>query len=508
MEAAVGREDGGILHRWFVQYNPLYFASALLVLGGLFLVAGGLGVDDIGSHTAVAAIAQLYQFLLLGAARLLVSRPCGRRPALLLGLVTLVFLFDGALCSERLASAGRAALPVAAALGVLDVAKLALLCRLFRLRGADGSFAVAASALFALPVLPHLVDAAGGRDVVRDALHLGLSSAGAAMFAWALLRRRGWWSELVTDDWSATVLRRLETVLPFVVTGMSVVHVMAWSAYLSVPLSPAHGAPWILVAGAALAVRLARAERPGLAELAAWAASGGALLAAAFPARGLVDIPLAIAAVGCAAVLFALAARHGLRLALPATVCAFLVAGAPGFAAFALLAIALLGATWWQRRLETLVASAAALAAAVLYAPGAPCVETAPLAALAFGGWLAPWSWLLFPSLRRWLPVAICGALELLGALYLGRAPGLELWIAGLAAIAIALAAWNRRPEWIAAGTAGCAVLAGHFHAAWVPRSLAGWGLVLLVAGFAALVAGVGLNLRAARRQSVIDSRA
>ena len=283
---------------------------------------------------------------------------------------------------------------------------------------------------------------------------------------------------------------------------------MAWSAYLSVPLSPAHGAPWILVAGAALAVRLARAERLGLAELAAWAASGGALMAAAFPARGLVEFPLAVTAVGASAVLFALAKVHGLRLALPATICAFILAGPPATAWLAAFAIALLGAAWWQRRLETIVLSAGAMAAAVLMAPGSPSVETAPLAALAFGSWLAPWTWLLFPSLRAWLPVAVCGALEILGALFLGRTPALEFWFAGLAAVPLAFAAWNRRPEWIAAAAAGPALLVLHFRSAWVPRSAAAWGLLLVVAGFAALFAGFGLNLRAARRESVIDSRA
>ena len=79
--AADGREGGGLLHRWFVQYNPLYFASALLVLAGLFLVATGLGVDDVQSHAAVAGIAQLYQFLLIGAAWRLLARTGSRRPA-------------------------------------------------------------------------------------------------------------------------------------------------------------------------------------------------------------------------------------------------------------------------------------------------------------------------------------------------------------------------------------------------------------------------------------------
>jgi len=489
-----GASEGRLLHRWFIRYNPLYFASALFVLAGVFLAATGLRHDDLRSHAALAGITELYQFALLGAAWMLLRWTKQKRPAVILGIVSLVFLFDLTLCSERLASLGSKSIWISAAVGALAVTKLKLIEKIFRLRTIAGAFTVAAAVLAALPLMPHAIEKFAGHDLIRAPLHLAFAGSGAALLAWALLRGRApFWSDLIADDWGVTVMSRIESVVPWLVTGFFLVHAVAWSVYLSVPLTPAHAAPYLLAAGAALAARLARIDRPVIAELCAGAAAGGACLFAGTGSTG------AVMALLAAAALFALVRLYGLRLLLPAMLCAF-TAGvlvttvtptAPGLIVFAL---ALLGAALWKRHIECLVASAAAITLAVL--PIDP-----PLAGLAFGVWFGPWSWLLFPAHRRWMPIATLAMLEAGGALNFST--DIVIWYAVVAAIPIALAlAWRRR-DWLAAGLAGAAVLGWHLRDDWTPRSVAGWGVILLVAGFFALAGGFAVNLSTGRRAEV-----
>jgi len=95
-----------LLHYWFVQFNPLYFISALCMLIGVFLVARNIEALDARSPERVQlllfAVIQAYEFLLIGGAALLVHRAGAVRPAVILVLLEAVFLFD---CTFRLESA-------------------------------------------------------------------------------------------------------------------------------------------------------------------------------------------------------------------------------------------------------------------------------------------------------------------------------------------------------------------------------------------------------------------
>ena len=58
-----------VAFRWFVQYNPLYFASALCVLAGVFLFAHEQSPENFRSKLAVAATTESYQLLLITGAQ-------------------------------------------------------------------------------------------------------------------------------------------------------------------------------------------------------------------------------------------------------------------------------------------------------------------------------------------------------------------------------------------------------------------------------------------------------
>ncbi len=481
---AGGRFDP-ILHRWFIRYNPLYFASAMLVLAGVFVMAREIGCGDALSHASIAGIAQLYAFALIGGAWLLLRHTADRRPAVILGLAALVFSFDPAFCSERLASVEGAGLLLTAAFAALGPVKLMLLAFVFRIRGAIAPILVASAVLVAIPLLPNAIEAAAGHDTIREPLHLAFTWLGAGLLAWALLSKPApFWSDLITDDWSAVVTSRVASVLPLLITALFAVHAAAWSVYLAVPLTPAHGAPFLLAAGAAHSVWLARSARPAAAELAAWVAAGGAVLAAA-------RLPWAAASIAlvAAAVLATLVRTHGLRLVLPSLLCAFAggvlaTGGHPAPVHYAVLAFALLGGASMKRHLECLAASAVALTMSL---DGVPL----PMSALAGVVWFGPWAWLLYPDHRRWLPVAAIAAVQALAAWQHAAWPEMTAFCAAASAIPFALGLALHRKDWIAAGAAGAFVLA---------RVSGGWGVALVLAGFAALAGGLALNLSCGRR--------
>lgn len=95
-----------LLVRWFVQYNPLFTASALCVLGGVLLVSKAMGR---GADVGLTAILEIYQWLVIGVAALLYRRLHEHRPAVILGVIELVFLVDPTLQVGALAAAGETA---------------------------------------------------------------------------------------------------------------------------------------------------------------------------------------------------------------------------------------------------------------------------------------------------------------------------------------------------------------------------------------------------------------
>lgn len=140
-----------LLVRWFVQYNPLFTASALCVLGGVLLLQRSLGD---GGGLLLTGVVELYQWLVIGTAALLYRRLHDHRPGVILGLVALVFLVDPTLQTSALASANA----FVASLGwlVLFALKLQALSWAFCLRLSTSARLVpvlGAALIVALPML-------------------------------------------------------------------------------------------------------------------------------------------------------------------------------------------------------------------------------------------------------------------------------------------------------------------------------------------------------------------
>lgn len=190
-----------LLYRWFVQYNPLYLVSAMLVLGGTILTSRGLATEgSLYGPLGVAAIAEIYALALIGGAALL-TRIGQRRPAVMLALLTALYQCDLTLHTETCVQLGVAGACAAAAWLALFGLKLFALGWATKVRISLGAFATAMLGAAALVVGPYLVEHASrsvtGAFIAVVVFALGLLSSKAEVRSAGDL-----------DAWGHTVLRR------------------------------------------------------------------------------------------------------------------------------------------------------------------------------------------------------------------------------------------------------------------------------------------------------------
>ena len=259
-------------HRWFVQYNPFYLASALFVLGGVYLVTRN-PADWESEQLVLAGVIQLYELALIAAAALLFDLPSQRRPAVILGLAALVFSFDLTFRTEGLASIGAQTLPAAVAWTLLLGIKLSLLTRALRVRLpatvplwlAGGGFIALAPQVFAA----RLFDPS---HVLAAACWVGIALTVLALFVPPKVH-----AAAPLDDWGRTVLGRILRAIPVLWSVLYWAHVSTWCGIYEVRLTALCLAPLVmllpLVAGTQVLAWVVAAAALGIA--AGWPAAFG-----------------------------------------------------------------------------------------------------------------------------------------------------------------------------------------------------------------------------------------
>ncbi len=272
-----------LLHRWLVQYNPLYLLSASLCLAGMILCSRGLAREaSLHGELEVAAIAELYAVALIGGAALL-TRIGQRRPAVLLALLTAVYQCDLTLHTEACACLGLIGVAAAAVWVLVFVAKLYALAWAVRLKVSISAGAIATLGAAGLAILPHLLqrmDTRGASALVAVWLF--------ALFALGIHGSRSVVSAVELDGWGRTVLRRSLRAVWLLWSLLLVLHVAFWS--MNYPVRIAVLVPAALLLG----TRWIRREAH------VWAVTSGALLlvAAALPEHFSVCALLVAAALG------------------------------------------------------------------------------------------------------------------------------------------------------------------------------------------------------------------
>ena len=94
-----------LFYHWFVKYNPLYFLSALCFLGGVFLASNGMqSINWIDGQVLLTGVIELYQLLLLASSFILFLIISQTRPAVILAIMNIFFLFDCTYQTEHISS--------------------------------------------------------------------------------------------------------------------------------------------------------------------------------------------------------------------------------------------------------------------------------------------------------------------------------------------------------------------------------------------------------------------
>jgi hypothetical protein len=215
------------MHRWFVQYNPLYLISALCVLLGVYLVSNSLGdVESRRGEIWLALVIQVYELMVIAAAALLYRVAGLRRPAVILGMVEMVYIFDVTFQTEVSAYLGPAGLLFAVAWLALFAFKLLALSWALRLRLSTSAKVLpllgAASLIFIPQLLYHRI-----LDAQTTAALITLTAFGLA--AAVLWLRPTIQSRVRLDAWGATVLRRASRAAWMVWGGLYLGHVGFWA---------------------------------------------------------------------------------------------------------------------------------------------------------------------------------------------------------------------------------------------------------------------------------------
>lgn len=228
-----------LLHRWLVQYNPLYLLSAMLVLGGMILTSRGLAREgSLYGELGVAAIAEVYAATLIGGAALL-TRIGLRRPAVMLALLTVLYQCDLTLHTETCSYLGAVGAWATVGWLALFVAKLRALAWAMNLRVSRSAFATASLAAVGLAIFPrHL-----------HGLEPRTASALVALWLFALFSlfalpspssssgEGSITSTVSLDAWGRTVLRRSVRAAWLMSAVLVVAHVLFWSTQHPIALA-------------------------------------------------------------------------------------------------------------------------------------------------------------------------------------------------------------------------------------------------------------------------------
>jgi hypothetical protein len=218
-----------LLYRWFVQYNPLYLVSAMLVLGGTILTSRGLATEgSLYGPLGVAAIAEIYALALIGGAALL-TRIGQRRPAVMLALLTALYQCDLTLHTETCVQLGVAGTCAAAAWLALFGLKIFALGWAMKVRISFGAFATAMLGAVLLTMGPYLVEQAGAP--VSGAFLATTLFALGVVFPKAQVT-----SQTELDAWGQTVLRRSLGTIWGLWGFLLTLHVLFWASNHAVPL--------------------------------------------------------------------------------------------------------------------------------------------------------------------------------------------------------------------------------------------------------------------------------
>ena len=232
------------LHYWFVQYNPLYFFSALCVLSGMFLVSKGLAdLEWRMGHALTAAIMQSYEILLVLGAMFLFRFADQRRPAVILAIMEIFFLYDSTFQTEMLTELEGIGMILSAGWVLFTAAKLVGLAWIFSLRMHFTAMLLPILGALGIVLFPNAMQNMPARQIE---LHIAATWYGVVLAALALGLCPRVECRLDLGEWGQTVLRRISRTVLIMWSGFYALHLFTWVQLFNISFTLAQAAPFFL----------------------------------------------------------------------------------------------------------------------------------------------------------------------------------------------------------------------------------------------------------------------
>jgi hypothetical protein len=227
-----------IVYDWFIRYNPLYFFSALCVLFGMFLVSQGLNaLAWTRGQLVLTGVMQVYELLLIAGAALLFRKAAQARPAVILGIMAVVLLFDSTFRVEVATTLEHSGRLSAIIWGFLALLKLGALAWAFRIKPSLSALVLPSLAVVALVTFPQLFQQ---HDALKGAFHLLATWVGVSLTVFTYWRRPRLTCHAPLDSWGQTVLRRASGAIWLIWGGFYFLHLLIWSQLFGIPLTIPH----------------------------------------------------------------------------------------------------------------------------------------------------------------------------------------------------------------------------------------------------------------------------
>jgi len=234
-----------LFYRWFVLYNPLYFISALCFVFGVYLVSTGMNqINWIDGQIILTAVIEFYEILLLAGSLLLYRIASLRRPAVILAIINICFLFDCTYQIEHISSVpyfGQISTLIWISLFAL---KLIALTWIFRLDVPLAGYLIPILAGVGIAVPPHFLYYT---TIDSSLIHLVSTWYGAVLTVIFLWFRPVVGCPEARDPQRRTILNRVFNAAWLIWSGFYLFHTISWIRFFDIDVSLANLAPVFVV---------------------------------------------------------------------------------------------------------------------------------------------------------------------------------------------------------------------------------------------------------------------
>jgi hypothetical protein len=230
-----------LAYTWFVKYNPLYFISALCFISGVLFVSRGMPqIDWIDGQIVLTAVIESYEILLLVGSFILYRKISQTRPAVILAMLNIIFLFDCTFQTEHLSTLKYLGGLSTVIWLLLFAAKLGVLLWIFRLKLPAIGFIVPILAAIGMTGTPYLL---GYTNLDKATVHLLITWYGVVLASLVLWFQPAVTSKDTLDQQGKMILLRITRAAWLIWGGLYLYHIISWIRIWDIVVPVAHVAP-------------------------------------------------------------------------------------------------------------------------------------------------------------------------------------------------------------------------------------------------------------------------